>query len=114
MRWVPQAVRPPHRCAVIPFMGNSSTHKGFIDTGSVIPGWDPHVYVSVEAVEEMARMLGWTPPGMEVGYKQQIADAEKKAEAAIAEKADLEAAVAAIETLKRVGFKEPVKRKAAA
>jgi hypothetical protein len=26
-----------------------------------LPGWDPHVYVSVDAVEQMARMVGWEP-----------------------------------------------------
>lgn len=61
MRWVQQATLPPHRCAVIPFKGNASTVKGFIDTGMDLPGWDPHVYVSVEAVEAMAKAVGWVP-----------------------------------------------------
>lgn len=57
MKWVESAVVKPHRCAVIPFIG---THDdlGFIDTGSEMDGFDNHVYVSVRAVHEMARLLG--------------------------------------------------------
>lgn len=61
MRVVAHAAIRPHRCAVIPFIGNSNTAEGFIDTGYDLPGWDPHVYVSVQAVKEMARLIGWGP-----------------------------------------------------
>lgn len=61
MRWVQQATMAPHRCAAVPFIGNSNTRRGFIDTGMDLHGWDPHVYISVDAVEQMARMVGWEP-----------------------------------------------------
>lgn len=61
MRWVQQAALRPHRCAAVPFIGNATAGEGFIDTGHDLPGWDPHVYVSVTAVKEMARMIGWAP-----------------------------------------------------
>ena len=96
MRWVQQAVINPHRCAVIPFIGNSNSQKGFIDAGHDLPGWDPHVYVSVEAVEEMARLIGWQPAGSlqlkdtEIGrlerkvaeLEEQVREADRFAEAA--------------------------------
>lgn len=81
MRWVPQAALPPHRCAVVPFKGNSSTVKGFIDSGMDLPGWDPHVYISVEAVEAMARMVGWEP----VHVAKRQAEKVVKLEAQVAE-----------------------------
>ena len=56
MRWVESATIRPHRCAVIPFVG--SDESGFIDTGSEMEGFDNHVYVSVTAVKEMARLIG--------------------------------------------------------
>jgi hypothetical protein len=48
MRWVAQAASRPHRCAAIPFIGNSNAKEGFIDTGQILHGWDPYVYLSVE------------------------------------------------------------------
>jgi hypothetical protein len=77
MRLVPQATMPPHRCAVIPFKGNSSS-RGFIDTGMDLPGWDPHVYVSVEAVEEMARMIGWEPRHVSARHAQKTHEAQAR------------------------------------
>ena len=62
MRWVDRALTKPSRCAVIPSI--AGTHPdGFIDTGSEMPGkgdrWDDHVYVSVVALREMVRLMGW-------------------------------------------------------
>lgn len=87
MRWVPHAAISPHRCAVIPYVGNSNTNKGFIDTGMDLPGWDPHVYVSVEAVEEMARLCGWEPQHVVSGEQGKVARLE-------AQVAELEAELA--------------------
>lgn len=61
MRWVPQAAISPHKCAVIPFIGTSNAKAGFFDAEVDLPGWDPHVYISVEAVEMMAKEIGWEP-----------------------------------------------------
>lgn len=61
MRWVQTAVTAPHRCAAVPFIGHTSS-KGFIDTGSEMNGWDQHVYISVDAVEQMAQIIDWSPP----------------------------------------------------
>jgi hypothetical protein len=61
VRWVQTAVTAPHRCAAVPFIGHTST-KGFIDTGSEMSGFDQHVYISVDAVEQMAAIIDWSPP----------------------------------------------------
>lgn len=55
MRFVEQAAIRPHHCAVFPHIG-SNHREGFFDTGSELPGFDNHVYVSVAAVREMARL----------------------------------------------------------
>lgn len=60
MRLVERAATRPMRCAVLPQIGQNH-ERGFIDTGSEMPGFDNHVYVSVVAAEQMARMVGWVP-----------------------------------------------------
>jgi RIO-like serine/threonine protein kinase len=63
MRFVESAPIYPSRCAVLPQIG-ANHPKGYIDTQSEIvsSGKDSHVYVSVVAVEEMARKLKWHSP----------------------------------------------------
>lgn len=104
MRWVPHAAVRPHRCAVVPFIGNSTAKNGFIDTGMDLPGWDPHVYVSVEAVEEMARMIGWQPAHVQAGHKQRAADITARLEEARAELDRVNEQLAAVRVLKNGGF----------
>lgn len=60
LRWVPRAIMRPHRCAMVPYVGQNSP-KGFFDSGTDYRG--DRVYVSVVAVEEMARALGFEAPG---------------------------------------------------
>ena len=61
MRWVATPASRPHHCAAVPFIARDE--EGFIDTGSELPGYDNHVYVSVKAVREMARMVGMVGQG---------------------------------------------------
>jgi RIO-like serine/threonine protein kinase len=63
LRFVESAPIYPSRCAVLPQIG-ANHPKGYIDTQSEIvsSGKDSHVYVSVVAVEEMARKLKWHSP----------------------------------------------------
>ena len=77
MRYVQHAAIAPHRCAVIPFIGNSNG-RGFIDTGQDLRGWDPHVYVSVEAAEEMAKFIGWSPKTAEQAVQVKLAERDKR------------------------------------
>jgi hypothetical protein len=89
---------------VIPFVGNSNAKKGFIDTGTDLSGWDPHVYVSVEAVEEMARMIGWQPAHVQQGTKERAAVVQADLESARAEVEALTEQLAAVRVLKNSGF----------
>jgi hypothetical protein len=99
MRWVAHAASSPHRCAAIPFIGNSSAKRGYIDTGQRINGWDPHIYISVEAVEEMARMIGWQPAHVQKGHAAKVAELEDRLARSEATKTDLERAFMAIDVL---------------
>ena len=61
MRFVERADIRPHRCAVVPTIAGDHP-DGYFDTGSEMPGFDNHIYVSVVAVREMARKLNWVSP----------------------------------------------------
>lgn len=56
MRLIEHPERPPGTCCVIP--GRAQDPEGFIDTGNDMPIVEPHIYVSVAAVREMAREVG--------------------------------------------------------
>ncbi len=49
----------PQRCAVFPHV--RSGH--YIDAGTMIPGFDPHVYISDVAAMELGRFVGMVPGG---------------------------------------------------
>lgn len=66
---------PPHRCAVLPFKGNSNA-AGFFDTGSDLDR--QRVYVSFDAVCEMARLLGWVGPSQLREKDAQIASLQHR------------------------------------
>lgn len=103
MRWVEAAAQRPHHCAAIPFSGMHAK-GGFIDTGVDLPGWDPHVYVSVTFIEEAARYLGF-PSRQDAESLQGQLDASvarvRELEAELAEKT---AQLQAVEVLKNGGF----------
>lgn len=60
MRFVERADIRPSRCAVFPQIAGNHP-QGFFDCGE-LPGFDNRVYVSIVAVEEMARKRGWCSP----------------------------------------------------
>lgn len=70
LRWVPTAAIRPHKCAAIPFIGQSGNGKGFFDTGTDY--FNDRVYISVVAAEQMAQALGWHSPaaGREWGKRE--------------------------------------------
>jgi hypothetical protein len=49
----------PQRCAVFPHVRTGN----YIDTGMTISGFDPHVYVSDVAAQELGRFVGMVPGG---------------------------------------------------
>lgn len=104
MRWVQQAAISPHRCAVVPYIGNSNTQRGFIDTGMDLPGWDPHVYVSVDAVEQMARLVGWEPRSVAVRQAARVEVLEGRIAELEAELAESGRTLEAVQVLKAAGY----------
>jgi hypothetical protein len=103
VRYVPHAAIRPHRCAVIPFIGNHNS-RGFIDTGMDLPGWDPHVYVSVEAVEQMAGMIGWQPAHVSQQGSATIKSRDARIAELEAERDALTEQLGAVQVLKQAGY----------
>lgn len=83
MRLVERAVTRPMHCAVFPTLG-AAHGKGYIDPGTELPGFDNHVYVSVEAVEQMAEFIGFPSREAHAAALARADDLERKV-------ADLEA-----------------------
>jgi outer membrane murein-binding lipoprotein Lpp len=103
VRLVQQPVRIPHRCAVIPYVG--ATHpSGFFDTGTDFAGF--RVYVSVVAVQEMARQLKWVPAGTLEHARADTAAAMRRVAELEAKVAELERVVGAVQTLKAAGYQQ--------
>ena len=109
MRWVPVAANRPNRCAAIPFL-SAHDSKGFIDTGTVLPGWDPHVYVSVVALEEMARLIGWHPSSQQAAYDRVLTAKDEELERLRAENMELAETISAIDVIESSDFTARKKR----
>lgn len=85
MRWVDQAALHPHRCAVLPYVGNSSTTRGFLDTGVDVDL--DRIYLSGEFFEHVIPLMGFVPEGRVKGLERKVDDLNAKV-------AELEAEVA--------------------
>lgn len=109
MRWVATPAMRPHHCAAVPFIARDA--EGFIDTGSEMPGYDNHVYVSVKAVREMARMVGMVSGGEYQSALERVATLESQLKDAAEENDALRNQFEAIDTLRKVGL-VPVKETA--
>jgi len=102
MRWVETpAVRPNH-CAAIPFVTNDP--EGFIDTGSELDGYDNHVYVSVTAIREMARMIGYQHPADVAQLERELRETREELQVAQVKLAEQERHLVAIDVLASAGF----------
>ena len=112
MRMVAHAAQRPHRCAAIPFLSNHNS-RGFFDTGNDLNGWDPHVYISFEAVEQMATMLGWVPKAMNHVVERKLEQAENVVKLSEEKVANLQKQLEAVETLRNAGFKARERKVAA-
>jgi hypothetical protein len=87
VRFVDQATLPPHRCAVVPYVGNANALSGFIDTGMELDR--EHVYISVaEAGTAIARAIGWSPPNVVRALEAENAQLLKRVEELEAEVAE--------------------------
>lgn len=101
MRLVQNAVRLPHRCAVIPFIGQNHP-DGFIDTGTEMDGL--RVYVSIVAVRDMAKLIRYVPSSAVVAEQDKVARLEAELEQVRAELRSAERELEAVDVLESKGF----------
>lgn len=104
MRLVKKADIRPNHCAVLPHMGHAHP-RGYVDTGVDLHGFDNHIYISVVAVEQLARAAGLPTPGevADLGLELQ-ASRERIAELEAENQAQAEQ-LEAVAVLKRYGTK---------
>lgn len=105
MRWVEAAAQRPHHCAAIPFSG-MHTARGFIDTGIDLPGWDPHVYISVEWIAEAARFLGWPTEQEYQALQTELASRDTELETVRETLRERDEMIEAVQVLKNTGFEQ--------
>jgi ABC-type Zn uptake system ZnuABC Zn-binding protein ZnuA len=99
----------PHHCAVFPQLG--ANHKeGYFDTGNDLNAIDPHVYVSVVAVKEMAKQLGYVPPEDHSVALAQRDAALSRIETLEQELQEKQQVIAAVHVIKSAGFVAEKKR----
>lgn len=79
-------------CAVYPQLGAGQV-EGYIDAQVDIVDRDPHVYVSVVAVREMCKFLGWPT-------KEDHEETQRALEAALVQVQDLQEQLKALERFK--------------
>lgn len=96
----------PYRCAV---SLRSEDPDGFINTNVTLNGFDPHIFVSMTAARELARIAGWVDPAVHAEKVAELEGVKAQLDAAVDEIAALRKREDAIETLKGGGFQE-VKR----
>lgn len=108
-RHVDSAALFPHHCAAIPFLGNSSARAGFIDTGMEIRGVDPHIYISMEAAQEIAKFIGWSGPSTARGLQGEVARLTAELDQVIAERDAAQQYIDSIEYVAR-GPMKPYKK----
>lgn len=106
MRLVERASIAPARCAVIPFIGGRH-ERGYVDSGAEIPpsALDSHVYVSVVAVEQMAALIGWTPPDEAAELRADVDRLAAEVARLEQELSEADVYVKAIDTLESAGFR---------
>lgn len=99
MRWIDALPFGANGCAVLPFVGKDD--EGFFDTGNELVD---HVYVSVTAVKEMARQLGWLDPGDVEDLRNEIEERDLRVQRLEDELNDTETVFQAIDVLESQGY----------
>lgn len=98
MRWVQQAALSPHRCAVLPYVGNSSTTKGFLDTGVDVDGIY-RIYLSGEFFEHIIPQMGYVPEGKLAGMQAKLDQKDAEIAEIKAERDELQGQLDAVDRL---------------
>jgi hypothetical protein len=90
-------------CAAIPFIGQCAESETWIDTGSEMPGFDNHVYLSATAVRQGMSLLGYPSPLEFEEMRKRALEAEDLALELDGKLTELERELAAFETLESAG-----------
>lgn len=93
---VPGPVGPPGIC---PITGRANDPDGFIDTGSVIPGFDPRLCVSLSGVRQMAQTAGLPTVNEHEQVCHQLAEALEVNAALASERDELQAFKDSVDTI---------------
>lgn len=101
MRLVQNAVRLPHRCAVVPFIGQNHP-DGFIDTECDLDGL--RVYISVVGAREIAKVIRYVPAAAVVAAEDRVAGLEAELAQTRAELATAERELEAVHVLESKGY----------
>lgn len=103
MKLVDAARMRPNKCAMLPQIPPDHP-EGFIDPGVQLTGIDPYVYVSVVAVRECVKTLGWPEPETHAELVAAHDALGAELEKANAENADLNRQLDAIDVLEDAGI----------
>lgn len=104
MRRCDRPVIKPMHCAAIPFLGQTAENVQWIDTGSEMPGFDNHVYLSDVAVRQCMSLFGY-PSVQEFEEERRLRIEAEDALVALAAKLETaEAELAAVDALESAGF----------
>lgn len=110
MRLCDKPVIFPAHCAAIPFLGPCAENVAWIDTGSNMPGFDSHVYLSDVAVRQAMVLFGYPSP-LEFKEERRLRIEAEEALVSLAEKfTEMERELQAIDALESAGFTKRVKQ----
>jgi hypothetical protein len=104
MRLVATADIRPHHCLVFPHLG-AAHPKGYIDTGNDLYVIDPHGYISVVAVEEMAKLIQLPTEDEWEKTQQELENLRSENQSLHDELQEVQSTVDAIKVIERREFK---------
>lgn len=100
MRFVERAEFQPGTCAALTYIGGAHP-EGFIDTGTMLPGFDNHVYISTVALREAVRARGWNTQEDYAALKSERDELERELKLAQDQLKDADRQLDAVAVLKR-------------
>lgn len=104
MRLCDRPVIKPMHCAAIPFLGQTAENVAWIDTGSEMPGFDNHVYLSDVAIRQCMSLLKY-PSVQEFEEERRLRIEAEDALVALAAKLEqAERELGAVDALESAGF----------
>jgi hypothetical protein len=93
----------PHRCAAIPFIGQTNPDTRWIDTGQELDR--EHVYLSDHAIREAIRLLDWATPEEHDALKRQTAELAHRVMELEEQLTEMEGVVGAIDVIESADFR---------